>query len=199
MAISMSYAHHDGAIAEADRIVAEVMPSGGAITAAWCWYAAGECRLDSDPTVARVHLERAIAAARAGGSSFVEGVAGASLASLDVRSGNVASAVENYRSLLPLWLRSGVRAPFWTAMRAVVDLLTQTDESEAAARLLGAVLSPASGHAVYGDDDERLTKLRATLRERLGADRLEQLLASGGEMDDAAAAEVAAAAFDRLV
>jgi predicted ATPase len=198
MAISMSYAHRDGAIEEADRVVAEVMPSGGAVTAAWCWYAAGECRLDSDPTVARVHLERAIAAARAGGSSFVEGVAGASLASLDVRSGNVASAVENYRSLLPLWLRSGVRAPFWTAMRAVVDLLTQTDESEAAARLLGAVLSPASGHAVYGDDDERLTKLRATLRERLGADRLEQLLASGGEMDDAAAAEVAAAAFDRL-
>ena len=198
MVICMAYAHDPTAVEAADRVVRRVVPTGGAITAAWCWYGAGECRLDSDPINARVHLEKAVAAARAGGSSFVEGVAGASLASLDVRSGNIAGAIANYRALLPLWLRSGVRSPFWTAMRAVADLLTQANESEAAALLLGAVLSPSSGHAVFGDDDERLATLRAVLRDRLGAARLEQLMATGSEMDDAAAAEVAAAAFDRV-
>jgi hypothetical protein len=63
---------------------------------------------------------------------------------------------------------------------------------------LGAVFSPASGHAVFGDDDERLSAVRTTLRGRLGAAALDELLASGAEMDDAAAAEVAAAAFDRV-
>jgi hypothetical protein len=198
MVICMAYAHEPNAVEEADRVVRDVVPTGGAVTAAWCWYGAGECRLDSDPATARIHLERAIAAARAGGSSFIEGVAGASLASLDVRSGNIAGAIANYRTLLPLWLRSGVRSPFWTAMRAVVELLTQADESEAAALLLGAVLSPLSGHAVFGDDDERLSTIRSVLRDRLGAARLEQLLATGSAMDDAAAAEVAAAAFDRV-
>ena len=154
--------------------------------------------MDSDPSTARIHLERAVVAARAGGSSFVEGIAGASLASLDVRSGNVAGAIANYRTLLPLWLRAGVRSPFWTAMRAVADLLTQAGESEPAALVLGAVLSPSSGHEVFGDDDERLSTIRSVLRDRLGGDTLDRLLATGAEMDDAAAAEVAAAAFDRV-
>jgi predicted ATPase/DNA-binding SARP family transcriptional activator len=198
IAICMSYAHDPDAVGTADRVIRDVLPTGGAVVAAWCWYAAGECRLDSDPSTARIHLEQAVAAARTGGSSFVEGVAGASLASLDVRSGNIAEAIANYRTLLPLWLRAGVRSPFWTAMRAVADLLTQAGESESAARLLGAVLSPSSGHAVFGDDDERLSTIRAVLRDQLGATTLDRLLATGAEMDDAAAAEVAAAAFDRL-
>jgi hypothetical protein len=83
-------------------------------------------------------------------------------------------------------------------MRAVVDLLTQANETEAAALLLGAVLSPSSGHVVFGDDDERLSTIRSVLRDRLGEPTLDRLLAAGSEMDDAAAAEVAAAAFDRV-
>ena len=83
-------------------------------------------------------------------------------------------------------------------MRAVADLLAQIGESESAARLLGAVLSPSSGHAVFGDDDERLSAIRTSLRDRLGEVELGRLLAAGAAMDDAAAAEVAAAAFDRL-
>ena len=85
LAICMSYAHHEGAIAVADRLIDEVVPLGGAVAAAWCWYGAGECRIDSDPSLARRYLERAVEMARRGGGSFVEGVAGASLASLDVR------------------------------------------------------------------------------------------------------------------
>jgi predicted ATPase len=198
MVICMAYAHDPKAVDTADQLIRDVLPKGGSVAASWCWYAAGECRLDSDPSTARSYLERAVAAARMGGSSFVEGVAGASLASLDVRSRDVAAAIANYRTLLPLWLRAGVRSPFWTAMRAVTDLLTQAGESESAALLLGAVLSPSSGHAVFGDDNERLAAIRSALCDRLGEAELVGLLAAGAAMDDAAAAEVAAAAFDRL-
>jgi predicted ATPase/DNA-binding SARP family transcriptional activator len=198
MIICMSYAHDTNAVDAADQLIRDVLPTGGSVAAAWCWYAAGECRLDSDPSTARIYLERAVTAARAGGSSFVEGVAGASLASLDVRSGHHAAAIANYRTLLPLWLRSGVRSPFWNAMRAVADLLAHAGEFESAALLLGAVLSPSSGHAVFGDDDERLSAMRSALRDRLGEDELVRLLATGAKMDDAAATELAAAAFDRI-
>jgi hypothetical protein len=196
-AVCMSYAHRPDAIDEADRVAAMLVPIGGAIAAAWCWYAAGECRLDADPAAAREYLDRAVAAARRGGSTFVECVAGASLASLDVRCGESASAIAQYRQLLPLWMQAGVRAPFWTAMRTVAGLLHDIGEHEASAQLLGAVLAPSSGHAVYGDDVGRLSLLRDRLATRLGPDVLDRLLAEGAEIDDAAAARLATAAFDR--
>ena len=57
MAICMSYAHMPGAIDEADRLLAEIVPAGGAVAAAWCYYAAGECRVTDDPIAARDLLE----------------------------------------------------------------------------------------------------------------------------------------------
>jgi tetratricopeptide (TPR) repeat protein len=198
MAICMSYAHDPQAIEVADRFVDEIASSAGAIAAAWCWYAAGECRIDSDPVRAREHLQRAVELARRGGGSFVEGVAGASLASLDVRADRHPEAVDHYRWLLPLWLRAGVRAPFWTAMRSVVALLTQTGIDRSAVRLLGAVMSPSSGHEVFGDDATRLSAIRAALLARLGDFEFEQLFRDGSHLDDVAAAAEATAAFDLI-
>jgi hypothetical protein len=100
--------------------------------------------------------------------------------------------------LLPLWLRSGVRAPFWTAMRSVVELCVRIGADEPAARLLGGVLSPTAGHEVYGDDDVRLAQLREELSGRLGAERFAVALSAGSRLDDAAAALEAAAAFDSV-
>jgi hypothetical protein len=196
LAFCLAYAHDPEATTVADRAIAEVIPVGGAVAGSWCWYAAGECRLDDEPDVARMHLQRAIELARVGGAAFVEGIAGASLASLDVRSGDIPAAIATYRWLLPLWLRSGVRSPFWTSMRWVVELCALLGAHESAARLLGAVLSPTSGHEVYGDDDVRLGQLRLELADRLGADRFAEALAAGSVLDDAAAASEATAAFD---
>ncbi|MET0909545.1 MAG: AfsR/SARP family transcriptional regulator, partial [Ilumatobacteraceae bacterium] len=192
----LTYAHDAQAVPLADSLIAELVPNGGAVAGCWCWYAAGECRIEDDPETARINLERAVHLARVGGSVFVEGVAGASLASLDVRSGDIEAAIANYRWLLPLWLRSGVRSPFWTSMRWVVELCARLGADEAAARLLGAVLSPSTGHEVYGDDDARLAQLRRDLSARLGADRFAELFAAGWQLDDAAAATEATAAFD---
>jgi hypothetical protein len=196
LAICLAYAHERDAVAVSDWLIRDVVPAGGAVAGSWCWYAAGECRLDDDPEAARQYLERAVYTARAGGSVFVEGVAGASLASLDVRADDPGAAIATYRWLLPLWLRSGVRSPFWTAMRSVVELCARIGADEPATRLLGAVFSPAHGHDVYGDDDVRLRQLAGELSERLRVDRFDAVFASGAQLDDAAAALEATAAFD---
>ena len=198
MAICMSYAHDPTAIDVADRLLDTMPPSTGAVAASWIWYATGECRIESAPHEARERLERAVELARRGGGPFVEGIAGASLASLAVRAGDRIAAVAHYRWLVPLWLRAGVRAPYWTAMRSVVDLLTQAGLDVQATRLLGAVMSPSSGHEVFGVDDARLAVIRSQLVERLGPTVFEQAFREGSQMDDVAAAAEATAAFDLI-
>ena len=198
LAITAAYAHLPEAHDEVARLLREVVPEAGAVAASWCWYAAGECLLDDDPGEARVRLERAVELARAGGAPFVQGVAGASLASLDVRAGDVPAAVERYRWLLPLWLRTGVRSPMRTMLRTVTELLCRHGAHEHAARLLGAVTAPGVGHEVVGDDDVRLRAIGEELERHLGAGRCHELVAEGRGLDDASAAAEATAAFELL-
>ncbi|MCO8125956.1 winged helix-turn-helix domain-containing protein [Acidimicrobiia bacterium EGI L10123] len=198
LVITAAYAHLPEAHDEVARLLRDVVPHAGAVAASWCWYAAGECLLDDDPDEARVLLERAVELARAGGSPFVQGVAGASLASLDVRAGDVAAAIERYRWLFPLWLRAGVRSPMRTMLRTVTELLCRHGAHEHAARLLGAVTASGVGHEVVGDDDRRLTAVRQELDRRLGPARCAELVSEGCGLDDAAAAAEATAAFELL-
>lgn len=96
------------------------------------------------------------------------------LASIDVRSNDLDAAIENYRWLLPSWLRAGLQSPFWTGMRAVVELLMRSGEAIAAIRLLGAVMAPGAGHDVYGDDAARPDSLHAELEEQAGRKRFHE-------------------------
>jgi predicted ATPase/DNA-binding SARP family transcriptional activator len=198
LAICMSYAHLPDAIATADRLLEAIVPAGGAVAAAWCYYAAGECRLADDPDAARTLLSQSVEAARAGGSAFVEAVAGASLASLDVRRGDIPAAVAMYRWLLPLWLRAGVRSPFWTAMRWVAKLLLDAGRPEAAAQLLGAMDRADFASRHLGDDSDHMAGMRAAALRLLGAERYEIAAGRGAELDDAAATAMVMAAFDEL-
>jgi predicted ATPase len=196
LAIVQAYAHEADAASTVRWLLDEVEPRAGSAPRAWCWYAAGECAMDDEPELARERLERAVAYARRAGASFVEGVAGASLASLAVRQGRLHDAVADYRWLLPHWVRAGVATPFWTMMRSVDELLVAAGVDEPAAVLLGAVTAPEAGNDVIGDDDVRLRSADATLRERLGSERVDELLTIGRSYDDAAAAEEATAAFE---
>lgn len=196
IAIVRAYAHDPATLDAVDVLLRRVEPRAGAAPRAWCWYAAGECVLDVDADLARERLERSIEHARSAGATFVEGISTTSLASLAVREGRVAEAVALYRWLLPHWLRAGVAAPFWTMLRTVTELLAQCGADEPAARLLGAVRHPDTGHDVVGDDDVRLGTIESVLRSRLGDVRFDRLVQAGAGLDEAAAASEATAAFD---
>lgn len=199
LAICLAYAHRSDAIERADALATSMATEPSPVARAWGQYATGECRIHTDPTVARQHLERAVDLARAGGSTFIEGIAGASLASLDVRADDVDAAIAHYRRLLPLWLRAGLQSPYWTGMRAVVELLLRGGESIAATRLLGAVMAPGAGHDVYGDDAARLESLRVELVDRVGREHFQVEFTVGSRFDEAAAAQEATTAFDRMI
>lgn len=196
LAIIRGYAHDDRAVDDVGWLLTDVEPTSGAAPRAWCWYAAGESVIDTDPALARERLERSVALARRSDATFVAGIAGASLASVAVRQGRHREALEDYRWLLPTWLRAGVSAPFWTMLRSVIELLVAVGVDEPAARLLGAVTGSGSGHDVIGDDDRRLRAAEATLRGRLGDDATDRCTAIGRSFDDVAAAAEATAALD---
>ena len=198
LAIIHGYAHDRQAETDVSWLLDDVEPRSGAAPQSWCWYAAGECAIDSEPALARERLERAVALARRSGATFVEGVAGASLASVAVREGRRQEAIEHYRWLLPTWLRAGVSAPFRTMLRSVIELLVAAGLDEPAAKLLGAVMQPDSGNDVIGDDDRRLRAIEATVRGRLGDQRTDVCIAAGRTFDDVAAAAEATAAFDHV-
>ena len=49
LVICMAYAHRSDVIEVADAMAAELADEPAAIAGAWCRYASGECRLDTDP------------------------------------------------------------------------------------------------------------------------------------------------------
>lgn len=181
---------------DAERLVGSELPAACPVGAAWCWYSAGEAVLFTEADLARERLTRAVELARTSGAGFVEAIAGASLASLEVRHGDSIRAADEYRWLLPLMQRGEALAPFWTALRCVAELLVRCGVDEPAAMLLGAVTAPRHGHRVFGDDIAHLDRVRSTLTGRLGTSELDRLTAAGAELDDAAAATLATAALD---
>lgn len=187
---------HDTDVAElADRLVGELLPPDCPVGQAWCWYGAGEAMLTDDPDLARERLARAIELARSAGSSFVEVVAGASLASLEARHGRPVRAAAEYRWVLPLMQRGEAVSPLRTALRSVTELLVRCRVDEPAAMLLGALTGPNHGGRVFGDDAVRLERIRDTLADRLGVEPFERAVAAGAVLDDAAATSVALVAL----
>jgi hypothetical protein len=165
------------------------------VSASWAWYTIGEVLVQSDPATAASHLARALDFADRCGATFVTMIAGASAASIEARTGDPAKAVEQYRWLLELGQRAGVRVLQWTMLRSVAELLVRVGDHAGAATLLGAVTTPGSGHEIFGADLERLDNVRKAVRSALGDAIADAGIAGGTGLDDDAAAAVAFTAF----
>ncbi|WP_245655400.1 ATP-binding protein [Nocardia coubleae] len=144
-------------------------------------YCAGEAVLDVDPDRARGLLDRALRMAEATGTTFVTGVAGASRASLDVRSGRTAEAAAAYPALLRAWQRAGMWSTQWVMLRSIALLLEQLGRAQRAAVLDGAIRA-ATAEAPLGSDREVLDQLSKRLRDELGADLFEQARRFGASL-----------------
>ncbi|MEO5838709.1 MAG: BTAD domain-containing putative transcriptional regulator [Acidimicrobiales bacterium] len=193
--LCLAYDRDPRTVLEADRLLEQFCQDGDGFAAAWAWYAAGEALIAIDPAQAEVRLRRALEMARAGEAWFIAGVAGASLASLDVRKGEVERAIEHYRWLLPLWTRAEATV-LWTVLRSTTELLARLGDGRTAAVLLSAVRTTPDGHALFGDDLARLDQLAIELRTRLGENAFEAATLEGSGLDVADAAEVALRCFD---
>ncbi len=98
-------------------------------------------------------------------------------------------AAEQFRRLLDHWRRAGVWSTQWTTLRAIAALLARLGRAEAAAVLVGAILTTESGHRLFGDDALAIAALGEEFRDHLGADRYDAALRVGASLDGDAAVE----------
>jgi predicted ATPase/DNA-binding SARP family transcriptional activator len=162
-------------------------------------YTHGEVLLQVDPAGARALLTEALDLARSVDARFLVGVAAVSAASVEARHGDPLVAAVLYRDLLDHWRRAGNWTQQWTMLRSVVSLLTDLGQTEAAARLLGALLAAPTSPPAYGHDAAALAGARHELDDRLGADQAGALVAEGADRTDVEAVALAAAALDAAV
>lgn len=193
--LAVAYAGDPATAELAERVLADFDGCASPIAEAWALYGAGEALVDLAPDVAIARLQRAVEQGRRSEAWFIAGAAAASLASLEVRVGDPARAVELYRWLLPMWVRGGDVSVVWTAMRAVAVLLCRLGDPRTSATLLHAVRTTPEGHGVFGIDVERLAVLETQLRVALDDAAFEAAAREGAGLDAASAIELV---LDRL-
>lgn len=174
----------DDALAELELARSLVARAPNPSVDAMCDYVAGEIRADDDPAGALVFLQRAIDAARYIPNRFIAAVAGLSAVSCAVRLSNSADAVRDCPELIEYFHRAHVWVPQWTAIRSLIEALTDLARDEEAATLYGALT--ASPVAPLNNDADAIRILDAVrvLRARLGEDRFVQLQGRGAAFND---------------
>jgi tetratricopeptide (TPR) repeat protein len=192
--LALGYAADPAAADLANAVIREI---GDTQTApvAYAWYCAGEAVMPVDIDLARARLGRAIELAELTKASFVRGVAGASKASIEARSGDPEVAAADYRWLIPHWQRAGMWSTQWTMLRSIVDVLARLGRHREAAVLEGAVRSTVAGHRIFGADAVALGEVGARLRAALGDDSYRTSREEGARLDGQAAVELALAAL----
>ena len=186
--LALAYAGDSGARTAAEALLAQ-HGDGETPFAAFAWYCAGEAELNGDVHLAQQRFARSIELAERTGTSFVAGIAGTSSASIEARVGDPLVAAAQFRRLLDHWRRAGVWSTQWTTLRAIAALLARLGRAEAAAVLLGAIVTTEAGHRLFGDDEIAIAALGEQLGDELGADDYNAALRFGATLDGDAAVE----------
>jgi predicted ATPase/DNA-binding SARP family transcriptional activator len=186
--LARAYAGDPTAVDLADQLLDEI---GEVVTphAAYVSYCAGEANGATDVERARRLFARAVHLAELTSTSFVTGLAGASLASIDARLGDPQAAAEDFRRLIVQWRRAGVWSTQWTMLRSIAGLLERLGRPRDAAILEGAVRTTTAGHRLFGADAAALREVGARLRAELGDDAYESAWREGTVLDGDAAVE----------
>jgi tetratricopeptide (TPR) repeat protein len=167
----------------ADLAQAAATASGAPSALALAACATGEITAITDPGQARQHLQRAAALATTVGSRLVAGFAEVSLATLDARHGDAATALRYYQHVIAQWRQAGAWTPQWVTIRTLIDLLTRVGACQDAATLYGAAVSATAGAPPYGADADRLHKTAAQLQDTLTATEFRACTEQGERLD----------------
>jgi tetratricopeptide (TPR) repeat protein len=188
LALAVAYA---GDYARACRLaddaleIADAADSGLART--FARYARGEVAVEHDLVAAQRDLAEALLLTERHAAPFLTGVASLSAVSVEMRAGQPDAVVAAFPNLLDRWQRAGTWNQLWTGVRVLVEALSGLEHSDDAARLLGVLESRETAAAIFGGDEARLAAVREDLVDRLGAERLTELVAEGAALDDPAA------------
>ncbi|MEE8600854.1 MAG: hypothetical protein V3S75_07155 [Euzebya tangerina] len=139
----------------------------------WLAYARAEITAATAPTDAIVSYERALAAARPVGASFLSSVAEVSLAAALTRAGDTTAALARFARTLPRLRRDGNLSHGVTTLRNLIVLLAHIGADEAAVTL-HAALSGDAGSETYGEEEARLRDALRVIRSRRPEGVIEQ-------------------------
>jgi predicted ATPase/DNA-binding SARP family transcriptional activator len=178
------------------RTQESLSPNGG--NHAFVTYVEGELAGVDDPDVAFARYTAAVEEARSVGATFVAGVAGVALATLQARIGDPATAATAYGRLLDTWRTSGHGPQLWTTARnAAALLLDQGYVREAALLLLRADATPDAA-AVDPEIARHSGRSFVPVETVVDADELEELRAELVTMSTKDVIELACAALSRI-
>ncbi|MGF1597411.1 MAG: BTAD domain-containing putative transcriptional regulator [Acidimicrobiales bacterium] len=192
--LALGYAGQPHAGEFADAAIREVGELETA-PAAYVWYCAAEAVMLVDVELARARFTRSVELAELTKASFVQGLAGASKASIEARYGDPRVAAADYRWLIPHWQRAGMWSTQWTMLRSIVGVLERLGRHREAAVLEGAVRATDAGHRIFGADELALREIGARLRTALGSEIYEVARSQGAVLDGRTAAEHALASL----
>jgi predicted ATPase/DNA-binding SARP family transcriptional activator len=165
---------------------------------AYVSYVRGEVlALDGVPE-APPHRRRTGDLPRRSGASFVEQVAGLTLATSAARDGDVEGAVRSYRAVVDHWRRTGSWTQQWTTLRNVAVLLAREGLAEEALTLLVAAASAPDSSTLAPEAATAQEGLVGRLRGDLGRDRAAKAAAAAEAMPRAHVVDAALSALDRL-
>jgi predicted ATPase len=103
----------------------------------------------------------AIAVARSCGSTFVDGIAGVGLVSLQAACGRVGEALQGYADLIDYWDRTGGWVQLWTTLRNLATLLRSRDDPSAALFLEAAAAVAPDAPPLASDGNGSMSRLLA--------------------------------------
>ncbi|MEM7324062.1 MAG: hypothetical protein AAF531_13315 [Actinomycetota bacterium] len=132
----------DEALRTVDLALAEATDADWGTAIAHGQYATGEVLARQDNADAITWLSTAVETAASVGASFVEGIAGVTLARLKAEAGDAPGAAAQHRDLIAFWLRANAWTPLWLTLLSSAALLEPTDPDLAAAIAAGAAADP---------------------------------------------------------
>ncbi len=183
-AVAVAYLGDTGRALEiADEVVSTAERSQSPSGRAFGHFVIGEILAETQPTMAEMHLRRAIEIATSVDSKFVVGLAEVALAASRTRQQDVPTALGYCESAIRRWHVAGAWAPLWTTLRTVIALLMRVGAVDDAAVLYGVVSSPSGTRvAPYGADALMLRNAAEELRQQLGDEEYSDLLDAGRAM-----------------
>jgi predicted ATPase/DNA-binding winged helix-turn-helix (wHTH) protein len=163
---------------------------------AWLSYTRGELLSTLQDPAATDAFVSAIKVAATVGNYFVASVARMSLATELSRAGERDKALDTYADCLHGYLRHGNLVHALTALREIVEPLSDSGDTMNAVQLAAATVGEAR-RVSYGAQAERLPTVIERLRNSVDVDRFDQWWATGASLGLYDAVRLAAAALDR--